>query len=151
MTFPGLWTNSCCSHPRHEPDELDSSFSNKFYLGSTIAIDTWLCTGLILELLSTGWWLVVLVVRLERLSLSMLQSAQVRSSSVTCWSFELECEHEQCNQTSKFSCMDHRTSVCVYFIWSGLYINRRQSKISKFSKIFIFVRQIYDLYCNSKI
>ena len=23
ITFPGLWTNTVCSHPRHTPDEID--------------------------------------------------------------------------------------------------------------------------------
>ena len=25
ITFPNLWTNTCCSHPRHTPDEIDLS------------------------------------------------------------------------------------------------------------------------------
>lgn len=24
ITFPGLWTNTCCSHPEHSPQELDT-------------------------------------------------------------------------------------------------------------------------------
>lgn len=32
VTFPSLWTNTCCSHPRHIPSELDSSPEND-YLG----------------------------------------------------------------------------------------------------------------------
>ena len=30
ITFPGLWTNTCCSHPEHTPDELDMSLD---YIG----------------------------------------------------------------------------------------------------------------------
>ena len=25
ITFPNMWTNTCCSHPRHTPDEIDLS------------------------------------------------------------------------------------------------------------------------------
>ena len=32
ITFPGLWTNTCCSHPSHNSEELDSNISNN-YLG----------------------------------------------------------------------------------------------------------------------
>jgi len=78
-----------------------------------------MCSGVILELLSTGWWLVALVVGLDILFVCMLQSAQARSSSVSCWSFVLTCEHKQCNQTNKFACMWSKTvqpnkQICMH-------------------------------------
>ena len=30
VTFPGMWTNTCCSHPRHTPEELDSTSENGY-------------------------------------------------------------------------------------------------------------------------
>ena len=30
ITFPGLWTNTCCSHPRHTLSELENSTVNGF-------------------------------------------------------------------------------------------------------------------------
>ena len=68
------------------------------------------CTGLMLDVLSAvdvfsvAWWLVALVA-FERLCCSMLQSAQAMSSSDNCYSIALACQHQQCNQTSKRTCI----------------------------------------------
>ena len=65
------------------------------------------CTGLMLDVFLASWSLVALVVWVvfERLCCSMLQSAQARSSSVVCSLVALACQQQQCNQTSKRTCI----------------------------------------------
>ena len=38
VTFPGLWTNTCCSHPRHNPRELDVDPSEGNFRGIKRAV-----------------------------------------------------------------------------------------------------------------
>ena len=65
------------------------------------------CTGLMLDVFLASWSLVALVVWVvfERLCCSMLQSAHARSSSVVCSLVALACQQQQCNQTSKRTCI----------------------------------------------
>ena len=64
-----------------------------------------MCTGLILDVLSAACLLEVAPAPFERLCCSILQSVKASSSSVACSSVALACEHKQCNQTRKRTCM----------------------------------------------